>query len=209
VFKKIGNRNFYVSINNIDAGSSLTLDLNSLHFERQDAEKLETLQAIDEFEIRYISIEDYIDSYASGCTADTICERQTATIRIFRDSTLLKEYIVNVRAIIVSSKIVDRATYWPPENSNRYNIPEILRNKIDRIVIRKGFCDEYADIKLYIKLIYTDNSSEYFIIDEQHDTAIIVKKPLQAYAVLSSTSTATTGIRSCYIADIMLVPKPF
>jgi hypothetical protein len=208
-FKRIGNRNFYILVDNVSRGASLTLSLNDLNFERQDAEKLEILQAIDEFEARFISISGYINSYASGCSADTICERETARIRFLQDSTLLKEYIVNVRAIIVSSRIVARATHWPPGNSRRFTIPEILRDKIDRIIVRKGFCDEYADIKLYIKLIYTDNSSEYFIIDEQHDTAITVRKPLSAYAILSSVSTATIGIRSCYIADIMLVPKPF
>jgi len=207
--KKLTGRNFYTSINNVRAGTIITLDLNNLNFERQDAEKLEILQAIDEYEIRYISITDYIDSYAEGCTVDSICEKETTRIRFLQNSTLLKEYIVNARAIAVSSKIVDRATFWAARNSARYNIPEIIQNKIDRIIVRKGFCDEHGDIKLYVKLIYTDNSSEYFIIDEQHDTAIIVKKPLQAYAVLSSTSTATTSIKTCYIADIILVPKPF
>ena len=209
LFKKVGNRNFYVSVNNVDAQDSLTIDLNDLNFERQDAEKLEILQAIDEFERRYISIEDYINSYASGCSADSICERQTARIRFLQNSTLLKEYIVNVRAIILSSTIAKRSTHYPPQSSGRFTIPEIIQNKIDRLIARKGFCDERGDIKLYIKLIYTDNSYEYFIIDEQHDVAIAVKKPLQAYAVLASTSTATMGIKSCYIADIMLAPKPF
>jgi hypothetical protein len=208
-FRRIGNRNFYTSINDVSIGSTATLNLNNLQFERQDIEKLEILQAITYFEARNISIFDYINSYASGCVADTICEKEAARLRLYSGETLQKEYLINTRAIILSTVVAHHATYFSTGTSVRYIIPAIISDKIDRIIIRKGFCNESGDIKLYIKLIYTDNSSEYYIIDEQHDTAIIVKKPLQSYALLSSLSTATGTAYTCYVADILLVPKPF